>query len=71
MKQDKTKMCATFVMLAIVAGGGYVLYRGLEMGLAQVVQQAGPVVSVAQRGLGFAEELGRRALGRAGSEAAQ
>ena len=60
-----------FAALAMVAAGGYVMYRGLEAGLAQVVLHAGPVVSVAQRGLAFAEELGRRPLRRPGSEAAQ
>ena len=60
-----------FAALALVAAGGYVTYRGLETGAALVARQAGPVVAAVPRGLGFAEELGRRAIGRPGSEAAR
>ena len=60
-----------FAALALLAAGGYVMYRGLEAGVAQVARQAGPVVAATPGGLGFAEELGRHAIGRAGSEATQ
>jgi len=62
---------AGFAALTLLAAGGYVMYRGLEVGVVLVARQAGPVVAATQRGLGFAEELGRRALGRPGSEAAR
>ena len=60
-----------FAALAVVTAGGYVTYRGLEAGVAQVARLAAPVVATVPRGLGFAEELGRRAIGRPGSEAAR
>jgi len=64
-------LAAGFAALTLLAASGYVMYRGLEAGAALVARQAVPVVAAATRGLGFVEELGRRALGRPGSEAAR
>lgn len=64
-------LAAGFAALTLLAASGYVMYRGLEAGVALVARQAGPVVAAVPRGLGFAEELGRRAIGRPGSETAR
>jgi hypothetical protein len=60
-----------FVAVTMVVSSVYMLHKTWQAGLARAPRYAAPVLSLARRGLSFAEELAKRPLRRPGSEAAQ
>lgn len=60
-----------FAFLAAIVTGVYLLQKTWEAGLARVQQHSKPVITVAQRGLSFAEAVVKRPFTRAGSQPVQ
>ena len=60
-----------FAFIAAMITGFYLLQKGWEAGMARVQQHSGPVVSVARRGLSFAEDMVKRPFTRPDSEPVQ
>lgn len=60
-----------FAALVLLAAAASVLYHGLAAGLTLAERQTAPAFAAVERGLAFAEELGRRPLRGPGDEPAQ
>lgn len=60
-----------FVAVTMVVASGYMLQKAWEAGLAHAARHSAPVVSLARRGWGFAEDLTKRPFRRPGSQPVQ